>query len=299
MQASASTCRAWCCSPASSPRRCWRCRRRSGCAWRRCRRRPASALLAAVALWLLLRQERRARDPLLPLALLAEPTILRSNLLTACAHGALIALLTFLPIYLQSVRGVSPAMAGLLLLPLSLGSGIGGLTAGRLMTHTGIAMPFARLGLGVAAAALALVAVVAGGLPDCGTGAAVRRGGAGLRLFLSGGRRSPCRWRPGRRGWGRRRPRCNSPAPSGAAVATAVVGALLFGTLAAGDAGVAALFARLVRAGPALLAQLQPAEQMALRAGLAVASAPPSSARRRWRRLGSWLAGRVPLQRLG
>ena len=62
---------------------------------------PLAALLAAaaaLALLLLLRRERRVRDPLLPLGLLAEPTILRSNLFTACGHGALVALLSFLPI---------------------------------------------------------------------------------------------------------------------------------------------------------------------------------------------------------
>ena len=45
-----------------------------------------------LALLLLLRREKRARYPLLPLGLLAEPTILRSNLLTACGHGALVAI---------------------------------------------------------------------------------------------------------------------------------------------------------------------------------------------------------------
>ena len=256
------------------------------------------ALVAAVALRLLLRQERRARDPLLPLPLLAEPTILRSNLLTACAHGALIALLTFLPIYLQSVRGVSPAMAGLLLLPLSLGSGIGGLTAGRLMTHTGIAMPFARLGLGVAAAALALVAVVAGGLPDWGL--ALLFGVVALGFGCS----YPVvqivvQVAAGPARLGAAAASVQFSRTLGAAVATAVVGALLFGTLAAGDAGVAALFARLVRAGPALLAQLQPAEQMALRAGLADGFRAAFLGAAAMAGLGSWLAGRVPLQRLG
>ncbi len=83
------------------------------------------ALAAALAFWLLLRRERRASNPLLPLKLLAEPIILRTNLFTACAHGGLVALVSFLPIYLQTARGLSPGQAGAMLLPLSLGAGWG------------------------------------------------------------------------------------------------------------------------------------------------------------------------------
>ena len=54
----------------------------------------------------------------------------------------------------------------------------------------------------------------------------------------------------------------------GAAIATTLLGALLFGTLAAGDPEVAALFARLVREGPALLPGLAEADRAALREGL-------------------------------
>lgn len=256
------------------------------------------ALLAGLALWLLLRQEARVRDPLLPLGLLAEPTILRSNLMTACAHGALVALLTFLPIYLQSVRGASPAGAGVLLLPLSLGGGLGGLTAGWLMTRTGIGMPFATFGLALAAAALTAIALLAGSLPDWGLAALFGLVATGfgcsypvvqITVQVAGGNS-----------------RLGAAAASvqfsrtlGAAVATAILGALLFGTLAAGDAGVAALFARLVQSGPGLLARLPPAEAGLLRSGLAEAFRAAFLGAAAMAALGSWLASRVPLQRLG
>ncbi|MFC7692540.1 MFS transporter [Paeniroseomonas aquatica] len=255
---------------------------------------PAAAGLAAVAalsLVLLLRQERRVRDPLLPLPLLAEPTVLRSNLMTACAHGALIALLTFLPIYLQSVRGASAVQAGVLLLPLSLGGAIGGLSSGWLMTRTGIGMPFATFGLALAAAALAAIALLAGGLPDWGVAGlfGVVAVGFGcsypvvqITVQVAGG--------PGRLGAAAASVQFSRTL--GAAVATAVLGALLFGTLAAGDATVAAHFARLVQTGPGLLATLPAEAQAALRGGLGRPSAPPSSAPRPWRRpAAGWPAG--------
>lgn len=258
----------------------------------------AMAVLAVVALWLLLRQERRARDPLLPLPLLSEPTILRSNLLTALAHGALVALLTFLPIYLQSVRGASPVQAGVLLLPLSLGGGMGGLTAGWLLTRTGIAMPFARFGLALAAAALVVIAVLAAGLPDWGL--AMLFGLVAIGIGCS----YPVvqiivQVAAGPKQLGAAAASVQFSRTLGAAVATAVLGALLFGTLAAGEPAVAALFARLMQGGPGLLATLQPAEQLALRTGLSDAFRVAFLGAAAMVGLGSWLASRVPMQRLG
>ncbi|MCB4822098.1 MFS transporter [Roseicella aerolata] len=255
------------------------------------------ALLAGLAFLLLLRQEKRARDPLLPLPLLAEPSILRSNLLTGCAHGALVALITFLPIWLQSVRGLSPATAGLMLLPLSLGGGIGGLTAGRLMTRTGIGMPIAGIGLGFAAAGLLAVAWLAPvlspgwlallfGLVATGMGTSypvsqitVQVAAGPARLGAAAGSVQFSR-------------------TLGAAMATTLLGALLFGTLAAGDAGTADLFARLVREGPALLPGLAEAERSALKEGLTGAFRAAYGGAALLAAAGSWLAWRVPVRRI-
>jgi MFS family permease len=255
------------------------------------------ALLAGLALILLLRQERRARDPLLPLALLAEPSILRSNLLTGCAHGALVALVTFLPIWLQSVRGLSPAEAGLMLLPLSLGGGIGGLTAGRLMTATGIGMPIAGVGLALAAAALLAVAWLAPalspawlallfGLVSMGMGCSYPTSQITVQVAAGAGR------------LGAAAGSVQFARTLGAAIATTLLGALLFGRLAAGDAGLAALFARLVREGPGLLPALAAAERAALRQGLTEAFRAAYGGAALLAAAGSWLAWRVPIRRI-
>jgi EmrB/QacA subfamily drug resistance transporter len=256
------------------------------------------AVAAALALALLLRQERRARDPLLPLGLLAEPTILRCNLFTACAHGALVGLLTFLPIYLQSARGLSPGQAGMLLLPLSLGGGIGGLTAGRLMAHSGLAAPLAVLGLAVGAIGLVAVALLAPLLPDAGlallfglvalgTGASYPVSQITVQVAAGAGR------------LGAAAASVQFARTLGAATATALLGALLFGTLAAGEPRVAELFAALVREGGArLLPGLAEADRLALRAGLAEGFRAAFLGAATLAALGAWFAWRVPVRRV-
>jgi predicted MFS family arabinose efflux permease len=109
----------------------------------------AGGLLAAgmVSLGLLVRQEQRAPSPLIPLSLLRRPTIWRSDALAACHGAALVSLITFLPIYLEVVRGLSPADTGLLLVPLTIGIGTGSLVTGRLVSKTGLTTVFPVLGL--------------------------------------------------------------------------------------------------------------------------------------------------------
>jgi len=100
-----------------------------------------------LSLGLLVRQENRASSPLIPLSLLRRPTIWRSDALAACHGGALVSLITFLPIYLEAARGLSPANTGLLLVPLTIGIGTGSLLTGRLVGRTGRTTVFPVFGL--------------------------------------------------------------------------------------------------------------------------------------------------------
>lgn len=126
-------------------------------------RRPASASLplaltlaaiAVLALPLLYWQERRARTPLLPIPLLSNPTIWRSDCLAMCHGAAFVSLLTFLPVYLSAVRGVSPAELGLLILPVSIGAGCGSVLTGQIMNRTRRTAIYPSVGLMVASALL-------------------------------------------------------------------------------------------------------------------------------------------------
>src|SRR5262249_32804426 len=121
--------------------------------------------LSIASLGLLLRQENRAHTPLLPVSLLRQAAIWRSDALAACHGAALVSMITFLPIYLQAVRGLSPQDTGLLLLPLTAGIGIGSLVIGGIVTHTGLTTIFPIWGLVVVTINLVLFALLAARLP--------------------------------------------------------------------------------------------------------------------------------------
>jgi EmrB/QacA subfamily drug resistance transporter len=118
----------------------------------------AALLFGCIALVLLIRREKRAAFPLLPIGLLRDPTIWRSDALAACHGATLVSLVTFLPIYLHVAKGTSAAEAGLLLLPMMFGIGFGSMLTGRIMSRTGYTMIFPSVGLIFAAATIIFMA---------------------------------------------------------------------------------------------------------------------------------------------
>ncbi len=104
-------------------------------------------LIAIAAGRMLVRVERAAADPLLPLGMFADPTIWRSLLLSGLVAGAVVGVTSFLPLYLQAVRGLSAGQAGLALVPLALGVALGALFAGRMVARTGYGMIWPGFGL--------------------------------------------------------------------------------------------------------------------------------------------------------
>lgn len=123
-----------------------------------------------LSLALLVRQESRARSPLIPLSLLRQPAVWRSDMLAACHGAALVSLISFLPIYLEVVRGLSPAATGLLLVPLTVGIGSGSLLTGRLVSKTGMTTIFPVLGLVLVTANLLALALWAEVLSEAALG---------------------------------------------------------------------------------------------------------------------------------
>jgi EmrB/QacA subfamily drug resistance transporter len=121
----------------------------------------AGGLLAAglIALGLLIRQENRAESPLIPLNLLRMSAIWHSDALAACHGAALVSLITFLPVYLEVVRGASPSETGLLLVPLTIGIGAGSLITGRLVNKTGRTTVFPVMGLALLTTNLVVLAL--------------------------------------------------------------------------------------------------------------------------------------------
>ena len=97
------------CSRCSSRPRCWRSSRSSTPNSPRCRSAASLLAIGLIALVLLIRHENRAASPLIPLGLLRMPAIWHSDAMAACHGGALVSLITFLPVYLEVVRGESPS----------------------------------------------------------------------------------------------------------------------------------------------------------------------------------------------
>lgn len=98
-----------------------------------------AALLGAAAMsfYLLVRVEHRLKAPLLPVDLFRDATIWRANAMAACHGGILISLLTFVPIYLRVVHEASASETGLLIVPMTVGIGIGSLITGQIVSRTG------------------------------------------------------------------------------------------------------------------------------------------------------------------
>jgi len=86
---------------------------------------------------LLLMVERRESEPILPLDLFFNRTFAISCGVAFVVGFSLFGSVTYLPIYLQVVKGVSPTASGLALMPMMLGLLITSIISGRLISHFG------------------------------------------------------------------------------------------------------------------------------------------------------------------
>jgi EmrB/QacA subfamily drug resistance transporter len=221
---------------------------------------PEAALfltISAVALVLLVRQQLRTAAPLLPIALLRQAAIWRTELLAACAGATIVSLVTFLPIYLQVVRGTTPSDTGLRMLPLTAFIACGAMITGQIITRTGRSAIIPCFGQPVVVAMLLVLAVFSPSL------SLSQLPWAFFVIALACGTAMPVvqttvQMLAGPRQLGAASASVQFSRSIGSALGTALVGAVLFGTLAATDQDTAALFAQVVERGPAALAGLSP-----------------------------------------
>jgi EmrB/QacA subfamily drug resistance transporter len=253
--------------------------------------------LSIVSLGLLLRQENRAHTPLLPVELLRQAAIWRSDALAACHGAALVSMITFLPIYLQAVRGLSPQETGLLLLPLTAGIGVGSMITGRVVTQTGLTTIFPIWGLAIVTLNLILFALLASRLPVSylpwvfgwnalfmgtvmGVVQVTVQAVAGPKMLGAGAAS------------------VQFSRSVGAAVGTAIVAAVLFSVLAATDRETAHLFGIMVERGPAAMAALEPARQAVVQVEIAEAFRAAFLAIAAFTGIGLVLAWSIPVRRI-
>jgi EmrB/QacA subfamily drug resistance transporter len=133
---------------------------------------PIVALIAAtvvlsVALYAC---ERRAADPIVPFGLLRTRSVAIASSALFLATAALFSITVFVPLFLQVTTGATPTEAGLLLIPAMLGIAASTTLSGRSIARTGRYKHFPIAGLGLMAAALVLLAALAGEQSQVATG---------------------------------------------------------------------------------------------------------------------------------
>ncbi len=260
--------------------------------------RSGVLLLCAIVLVVLLwRWEERKHSPLLPVSLLKDATVWRSDALAACHGAALVSLITFLPIYLRAVRGAPPAEIGLLLMPLTIGIGVGSVITGRIVSKTGSTTIFPFFGLMIATVSLLFLAYWAPyltirelpwifGLNALFMGTVMGvvqvtvQAVAGPKMLGAGAAT------------------VQFSRSVGAAFGTAIVSAVLFSVLSASDTDLAKQFGAIVEHGPNAMIALEPARQAVAGAEIGNAFRAAFLTIAGFTGLGIWLAWSIPLRRI-
>jgi EmrB/QacA subfamily drug resistance transporter len=101
--------------------------------------------------------ERRAREPVLPPHLFGQATFTLTSLIGLIVGFALFGSVTYLPVYLQLVKGVGPTQSGLEMLPMMGGMLVTSILSGQLISRSGRYKRFPILGTGVMSAGLFLL----------------------------------------------------------------------------------------------------------------------------------------------
>ncbi len=112
--------------------------------------------LAIVLFALLIVQELRAEDPLLPLRLFRNNVFVIGNSLAFLMGAASVGATIFLPLFLQVVIGATASNSGLLITPMMIGITIGATLTGRFIRLTGRYKMVPLIGLGIAVASFLL-----------------------------------------------------------------------------------------------------------------------------------------------
>ena len=225
------------------------------------------AIVAVVAFILLIQRERKAPSPLLPIPLLKHPAIWRCDGLAACHGAMLVALITFLPLYYRMVHGASAAETGLLLLPMTMGIGIGSLTTGRIVGRTGRTAIYPSIGLTLVAVSLLITAFAASSI----SASVLAWSFGAIAIFMGtvmGVVQLTVQLAAGSRQLGAGAATVQFSRSLGAAVGTALVATILFATMAHSDPAAGAAFGRIIQEGPQALDTFAMAQQTAIRSGL-------------------------------
>lgn len=115
------------------------------------------AVLGVVLAVFLVSVERRAAEPVLPLKLFRVRTFTLSTVISFVVGFAMFGAMVYLPTYLQIVRGISPTMSGVHMLPMVVGLLLSSTASGQIVARTGRWKVFPIAGTAVTAVGLLLL----------------------------------------------------------------------------------------------------------------------------------------------
>jgi EmrB/QacA subfamily drug resistance transporter len=139
----------------------------------------AAVLIAA---WVVV--ERRAAEPVMPPRLFGVATFTLGSAISFAVGFAMFGALTFLPLFLQVVNGVSPTLSGVHLLPMMAGMLVSSIGSGQLISRTGHYKVFPVLGTPIIAVALWLCSRMDETTSALSTGARFALLGFGLGMVM-------------------------------------------------------------------------------------------------------------------
>jgi EmrB/QacA subfamily drug resistance transporter len=123
------------------------------------------AILGAVLLVGFALVERRAAEPILPLQLFRNRIFTVASVIGFIVGFALFGAVTYLPLYLQIVKGHSPMSSGLLLTPMMAGVLVTSIGSGQLISRLGRYKPFPIVGTLLMTIAMFLLAGISVSMP--------------------------------------------------------------------------------------------------------------------------------------
>ncbi len=144
----------------------------------------ALIIVSAMMLVLFPFVEARAAEPILPLALFRNRTFVVTSAVGFIIGLALFGAVTFLPLYLQVVKGHSPTVSGLLITPMMAGLLVTSILSGNLISRFGHYRPFPIAGTAIMAVGLFLLSSITVSTPTITTAAYMVVLGLGLGMVM-------------------------------------------------------------------------------------------------------------------
>lgn len=115
-------------------------------------------LLGLIFAYGFVHEQRGAAEPLMPLVLFRERIFVLSSTISFIVGFGLFGAVTFIPLYLQVVKGSSPSTAGLQMLPMMAGMLVTSIASGRIISKIGKYRVFPIVGMALASAGMLLLA---------------------------------------------------------------------------------------------------------------------------------------------